>query len=380
MGGADQFYVLKSVDTDGELAWAQTLQRIMTSVGALVGPLLAPYLIVFGFRYCMIIVALTYIGNSIIGWIFFSSFAPEAKEEDSDGSSEKSSWDFLDTRVFLFLAISMGFTGSLNFIAGMEPVYLKEHFGFTAVEFGYYTEAGLVGTLLFMTISAQVVEKLQGAFSIVTGCIGGATFTLLQVFFRYPWIPYLSNGVLVGVATNLFGMGQMILLKRKIPGRHIGAINAVSGSLCSGMATLCPFIGGTTYEIFWPSPFFLAAGTQLLCVPLLLFMASTRDISSTEEAKDEKRAKNIADGKMKANPTMAVLQSLPGGFFFGNVTWQNAALRVDEDLHQSVKESILKLKPPMQGIMPSLSVGLLPVGSDKPHARMPAPATMPAFS
>jgi len=262
-GGEDEFnYVL-------------SLQKILTSIGSIAGPLMALFFKDISFPVlCTGLIVLSFL-NACLGMLLWDSHIPKVGEEadgdatddrieedeheDSDGEEhEKAAASFktlLTTEATLkILLCSMVNVFAYNIVDARNPAFFKTYFGFDARTMSLYMTISTLAALIVAPAAPKIMERLHGEGIAIAGCVVSAVVIFIPgvwVHFGMPmlfWLPYLMSVGMVGVGSCFIGFGFMNCAKRKTESSMLGSLLGLNNSLGSAAGTFAPLLGGLIYS------------------------------------------------------------------------------------------------------------------------------------
>eukprot|EP00440_Ansanella_granifera_P022199 gb/GFBE01024117.1/.p1 GENE.gb/GFBE01024117.1/~~gb/GFBE01024117.1/.p1 ORF type:complete len:655 (+),score=150.33 gb/GFBE01024117.1/:1-1965(+) len=284
-GPVEMAYIMDFVRSEKELSRVLALQRVMTSAGALAGPMVARSFDSLPFTsLCRGVVAINLLNlvTGILLWEDAPAKADKASKgkrrlitslsditEEEAGDADGSGKSFADQlRAMLSNHAALGlllvsFVYSLGFgiSDGPEMVFFKDRFGFgkdEACDFYMFTN---VSTLVCSAwVPALLVEF--GALALcIAGSLGGAACTLLLVFGPpAAWVPNAFGASMVGFFGTMVGLGFMHLVQKYCPEDLLGTMLGLQSSLNGAAGALAPPLGGMLYSFNMYLPFLCTSG------------------------------------------------------------------------------------------------------------------------
>eukprot|EP00418_Pyrodinium_bahamense_P093217 CAMPEP_0179026588 /NCGR_PEP_ID=MMETSP0796-20121207/8592_1 /TAXON_ID=73915 /ORGANISM="Pyrodinium bahamense, Strain pbaha01" /LENGTH=495 /DNA_ID=CAMNT_0020722673 /DNA_START=92 /DNA_END=1579 /DNA_ORIENTATION=- len=287
-GPVEMAYIMDFVDEEQELSKALALQRIMTSAGALAGPVVARCFDDLEFPLlCRGLVCLNML-ELVIGILFWkdapekelpAAAPPHSESSTAMAAGEVSTGVLRSLRSMLvspatgvLLMSSFMYTVGCNLSDGPEIVFFKEHFGFGKDEVSYFFMITNVSSLCCSAFVPALIESFGPRVSCVSGCLGYSVMVLtLVVFPGIHWTPYVF-GYAVGLFGSLFGLGFMHLARQGCAKSKLGALLGLQSSLNGAAGTLAPPLGGALYD--WSSfvPYVSHSLCSLVAAGLFLSM------------------------------------------------------------------------------------------------------------
>jgi MFS family permease len=214
-GPVEMAYIMDYVDTSEQLNEVLSLQKLLTSGGALAGPILT---IVFsGLKFSFLCKGLLIVSflNIVLGMILWESKPPAEQESvsteasdmlsniaESDASLEEPEEEggfatLLTTRATLtVIACSMMNTFAYNIVDARNPAFLMDYFNFTQADMSYYVTFSTLATLAIAPISPKIMNKLKGEGIAVIGCF------LSAIVIALPGLYVLFNSTHGGAAST----------------------------------------------------------------------------------------------------------------------------------------------------------------------------------
>lgn len=295
-GPVEMAYIMDDVTSEKDLSHVLVLQRVMTSAGALSGPLVARMFNEYPFPVLCRGLVCVNIFNLLIGMCLWKDapqkddFAVQATLSLPPSTTlGKEPAGFFGTLGSMFtnsataslLLVAWVYTLGYGIGDGPEVVFFKEHFGFGRDEVCYFFVVTNLSSLVFSTVVPFVVEWLGAQQACIIGCMGASMSVLtLVVFGDLEWIPYVYGALMVGLFGSMIGLGYMHLVRRKCPKAMMGTMLGLQNSVNGFAGTIGPPIGGAIYG--WNNfvPYVLTA--LIAVVTAGLYAAVPRDTTERE--------------------------------------------------------------------------------------------------
>mmetsp|Transcript_60664 Transcript_60664/g.146631 ORF Transcript_60664/g.146631 Transcript_60664/m.146631 type:complete len:502 (-) Transcript_60664:116-1621(-) len=266
-GPVEMAYIMDFVSDEQDLSRVLALQRIMTSAGALAGPVLARFFDDVEFpALCRGLVCLNLL-QLVIGMLLWRD-APHKEPSDqvprTSDSSEAVAAGRVSSSVLgplrsmlaqpetgLLLVASFVYTAGCNLSDGPEIVFFKEHFGFGQDEVSYFFMVTNVSSLCCTVFVPSFLDKFGAKVTCISGCLGSSVMVLsLVIWPGIHWIPYVF-GYSVGLFGSMFGLGFMQLALQQCEPHKLGALLGLQSSMSGAAGTVAPPLGGALYD--WSS-------------------------------------------------------------------------------------------------------------------------------
>jgi len=285
-GPVEMAYIMDSIATERQLSFVLSLQRVMTSTGALLGPLVAKTFDEYSFPYlCRGLVCVNVL-NLFIGITLWKDAPPKddvaimsdaaaspsastlADGSPTDSTGTKPPTTFLGMlRLMLsnratsaLLLVSWVYTLGYGIGDGPEVVFFKEHFGFEKGQVCYFFVITNLSSLLFCPVGPYLINSFGSANVCKMGCLGAAASTLsLVAFSGTQWIPFVYGGAMVGLFGGMIGFGYMHLVRKQVPESMMGTMLGLQSSLNGFAGTIAPPTGGALYNLNSFLPYIITA-------------------------------------------------------------------------------------------------------------------------
>lgn len=278
-GPVEMAYIMDFLHSEEELSRVLALQRVMTSAGALAGPLVARSFDKLPFNALCGGVVIINIVNLIVGCLLWEDArAEKAKsladmDTDAAGSDTETEKSFSENLYMMFSNYSacalllVSFVYALGFAIGDGPemVFFKDRYGFGKDQACNFYLLTNVSTLVCSAWVPVLLTNFGALTLCVAGSLGGALCTLLLVLGPVaPWVPYSFGASMVGLFGTMIGMGFMHLVRDYCPEDLMGTMLGMQSSLNGAAGALAPPLGGFLYRLNMFFPFLCtAAGCAL---------------------------------------------------------------------------------------------------------------------
>lgn len=307
-------YLMDQTSGEDDLRNALLVQRIIVTIGAMVGPLLAQLFVNYGFHSLCWGMVLSNLVGFLIGGIFWvedeyprglpsrdsslsiSHFTRVSGDSLSPTSPSKALYD-RSSRWYRLLTGRI--TGSLLFISfvasvgggiadGPEVMFTRDHFGYGEDEVAFLLLACNVATLLFTPLLTPCTQLFGETKACIAGQTGIACLNVWLVFCTgVKWVPWVYASLITGVFGSLCSFSYLALLSRVCPSDRMGTMLGLQ-SFIEGLAgTVAPAIGGFIYtkDNFLPYGMFagLSAASALLLIGMLPLIDKVKAAHDEEE-------------------------------------------------------------------------------------------------
>lgn len=290
-GPVEMAYIMDFINDEQELSRALALQRIMTSAGALAGPVIARCFDELSFPVlCRGLVCLNLL-EMVIGMTCWkeapqkepaSTLPSPADSEESLAAGQVSPSLLRSLRsmllspgVGLLLGASFVYTAGCNLSDGPEIVFFKEHFDFGKDEVSYFFMVTNVSSLCCSAFVPALIDKFGPKVACVVGCLGSCIMVLsLVVWPGVHWIPYVF-GYAVGLFGSMFGLGFMHLARQSCEASKLGALLGLQSSLNGAAGTVAPPLGGALYDWNSFSPYASTSALSLGAAALFMLLSAS---------------------------------------------------------------------------------------------------------
>eukprot|EP00439_Symbiodinium_sp_Y106_P066763 s1011_g10.t3 len=280
-GPVEMAYIMDFLRSEGELSRVLSLQRVMTSAGALAGPLVARTFDKLHFKtLCLGVVGVNVL-NLLIGCVLWEDAAktegrdrkkPIQVEQDEDNDAVEKSISEQLKAMFANQAacglLLVSFVYALGFAIGDGPemVFFKDRFGFGKEHACVFYLLTNVSTLVCSAWVPALLTNFGALPLCIAGTVGGSIASLLLVFGPTAlWVPYAFGITMVGVLPG---------------GSHGNYVWSTESSLNGAAGALAPPFGGWLYHlnIFLP---FLCTSASCALTGLLYETAMPKSAKET---------------------------------------------------------------------------------------------------
>jgi len=278
-GPVEMAYIMDFVDDEQELSRILALQRVMTSAGALAGPIVARSFDSLPFPVlCRGVVAINVL-NLVVGAMLWedavtpSEAAPRTKcskqlsrrlsdvaEEDirkatssgsqAEGASMAQKFQAMCSNRATCCLLGVSFVYALGFGIGDGPemVFFKERFGFGKDQACVFFIFINVSSLVCAAWVPALLSNLGARNICVIACLGGAMCSLLLALSPgVLWMPFAFGATMVGLCGTMLGLGFMHLVRETVPEDLMGTMLGFQSSLNGAAGALAPPVGGMLY-------------------------------------------------------------------------------------------------------------------------------------
>ncbi|CAK8997276.1 unnamed protein product [Durusdinium trenchii] len=304
-GPVEMAYIMDFLNTEEELSRVLALQRVMTSAGALAGPLVARSFDRLPFNsLCGGVVVINVI-NLIIGLLLWEDVKEKTKtladmdtaaaglsETNGNSETEKS---FPQSVYMMFsnhsacALLAVSFVYALGFAIGDGPemVFFKERYGFGKDQACIFYLLTNVSTLVCSAPRRRPLTTFEPLTLCIAGSLSGALCTLLLVLGPVAsWVPYAFGVSMVGLSGTMIGMGFMHLVRDHCPEDLMGTMLGIQSSLNGAAGALAPPLGGFLYRLNMFFPFLCTSAACALTG--LLYETTLQKEELPEEPKVKK--------------------------------------------------------------------------------------------
>ncbi|CAJ1440108.1 unnamed protein product [Effrenium voratum] len=260
-GPVEMAYIMDFLHSEEDLSRVLALQRVMTSAGALAGPLVARSFDKLSFHsLCRGVMAIN-LFNLIVGFFLWEDAKNDkAKtladlDEGETADADKGLADPLRTMFANQAACGLllvSFVYALGFAIGDGPemVFFKERFSFGKDQACIFYLLTNVSTLVCSAWVPAFLKNFGALTLCIAGCLGGALCTLLLVLGPVAnWVPHLFGMTMVGLFGTMIGMGFMHLVRDYCPEELMGTMLGIQSSLNGAAGALAPPVGGFLYRV-----------------------------------------------------------------------------------------------------------------------------------
>lgn len=269
-GPVEMAYIMDFLHSEEELSRVLALQRVMTSAGALAGPLVARSFDKLPFNALCGGVVIINVVNLMVGCLLWEDAkAEKAKtladmDTDAAGSDTETEKSFSESLYMMFSNYSacalllVSFVYALGFAIGDGPemVFFKDRYGFGKDQACNFYLLTNVSTLVCSAWVPVLLTNFGALTLCVAGSLGGALCTLLLVLGPVaPWVPYSFGASMVGLFGTMIGMGFMHLVRDYCPEDLMGTMLGMQSSLNGAAGALAPPLGGFLYRLNMFFPF-----------------------------------------------------------------------------------------------------------------------------
>jgi len=195
-------------------------------------------------------------------------------------------------RILRTLAICVGLS-NLAFTAqfAVLPLYMVDPgpMGLSDAGFGFVLTASAIGALLGSAITPRVEARLGRTRALVVCLAVFPVASLMPALTAEVW-PIVAAFVVTGVINVIWNVITVSLRQRIVPDALLGRVNAGYRLVAWGTMPLGAVIGGVVADLYsLRAVFWLSAGMNLLCLPVLLGRVSDDAIASAEAQADADR-------------------------------------------------------------------------------------------
>ncbi|CAE7252668.1 tetA [Symbiodinium natans] len=280
-GPVEMAYIMDFLRSEEELSRVLSLQRVMTSAGALAGPLVARTFDKLHFQtLCLGVVGVNVL-NLLIGAVLWEDAAkPEGRDRkkpiqvEQDESMEEAPDKSIGEQLSAMFAnqaacglLLVSFVYALGFAIGDGPemVFFKERFGFGKEQACMFYLLTNVSTLVCSAWVPALLTNFGALTLCIAGTLGGSVCSLLLVFGpTAAWVPYTFGISMVGLFGTMIGMGFMHLVREYCPEDLMGTMFGIQSSLNGAAGALAPPFGGWLYRLNIFLPFLCTSASCAL--------------------------------------------------------------------------------------------------------------------
>lgn len=279
-GPVEMAYIMDFLRSEEELSRVLSLQRVMTSAGALAGPLVARTFDKLHFKTLCLGVVCVNVLNLLIGSLLWEDAAkaegrdrkkPIQVEQDEDNDAVEKSISEQLKAMFANQAacglLLVSFVYALGFAIGDGPemVFFKDRFGFGKEHACVFYLLTNVSTLVCSAWVPALLTNFGALPLCIAGTVGGSVASLLLVFGPTAlWVPYAFGITMVGLFGTMIGMGFMHLVREYCPEDLMGTMFGLQSSLNGAAGALAPPFGGWLYRLNIFLPFLCTSASCAL--------------------------------------------------------------------------------------------------------------------
>lgn len=363
-GPVETAYLMEQTVGEAELKEVLILQRLVVTLGAIAGPLVAKFFSSFGWKIlCFGMVASNLVGALIAQSLYTDLAQPPAsplsrppslgsRPPSLDGSPSVFSPSALLTssrgprwyRLFtgretgILLLISFVFNTGVGISEGPEVVFFHDHFGYGQGELSNLLFATCVAALVFAPFLPPIMEAFGNIKICIAGCVGIALVSFFLVLGTgISWVPIVYAGLCVGLFGNLVGFGYMALVNQICPKDRLGTMLGLKGFVDSFAGTVSPAIGGALYTCDHFIPYGITCGFCVLAAGLFASMAPYSERAKKEAATDEEAEAMIPkeeSGDMEYSPAFLTQPVILGKSYSFHVFNNELRVMLDDSLKQ----------------------------------------------
>lgn len=274
-GPVEMAYIMDNISSESDLSHVLTLQRVMTSAGALIGPLAATSLGNSSFQTLCQGLAGINMANLLVGAVLWRDMPRKDVAAEHEEVQECCVPPFLMTLRSMFLnratasllLVSWIYTLGFGIGDGPEVLFLKEHFDFGKREVCYFFVVTNLSSMLCASVVPQLIDAFGARNVCKAGCLGAAGSLLLFIVGAgRPSIPYVCGTLEVGLFGSMIGLSFMHLVRQSCPESLMGTMLGLQSCLNGFAGTIGPPAGGLLYQ--W-NPFL-----PIVCSALFAAMAA----------------------------------------------------------------------------------------------------------
>mmetsp|Transcript_18021 Transcript_18021/g.33839 ORF Transcript_18021/g.33839 Transcript_18021/m.33839 type:complete len:596 (-) Transcript_18021:30-1817(-) len=311
-GPVEMAYIMDFLDSQEELSRVLSLQRVMTSAGALAGPLVAHSFGSLSFqKLCLGVVAVNVL-NLLIGFVLWEDVVKEKSEpkprdktaiennEEQDDRSFQEHVSAMFTNGSACSLLLVSFVYALGFAIGDGPemVFFKERFSFGKDQACLFYLVTNASTLVCSAWVPALLTNFGALTLCVVGSLGGALCTLLLVLGPVAsWVPYAFGVSMVGLFGTMIGMGFMHLVREYCPEDLMGTMLGLQSSLNGAAGAMAPPLGGVLYRLNIFFPFLCSSAACALTG--LLYETTLHKEKEPEPAKPQEAVVHRKKAKLK---------------------------------------------------------------------------------
>jgi len=358
-GPVETAYLMEQTETEAELKEVLILQRLVVTLGAIAGPLVAKFFSSFGWKIlCFGMVASNLVG-ALIAQLLYTDLdqlparqLSRSRPPSLDGSPSVFSPSALLTasrgprwyRLFtgrktgILLLISFVFNTGVGISEGPEVVFFRDHFGYGQGELSNLLFSCCVAALVFAPFLPAIMEAFGDTKICIAGCVGIALVTIFLVLGTgISWVPCVYAGLCVGLFGNLVGFGYMALVNQICPKDRLGTMLGLKGFVDSFAGTVSPAIGGALYTCDHFIPYGITCGFCVLTAGLFASMAPYSERAKKEAATDEEVEAMIPkedSGDLACSPAFLTQPVILGKSYSFHVFNNELRVMLDDSLKQ----------------------------------------------
>jgi len=290
-------YLMEETDSEEELREVLVLQRLVVTIGAIMGPLVSKMFWYWSFQTLCYGMICTNILGALIGAIFYVEHPPpegtSPRSPPRNGTSPPRTgsppldrtrsftltpkvlspqvglgkgssrwWRLVMGRETGTLILgSMAFNFSMGVTEGPEVVFFKDYFGFSQNDMSDLLLVSCLAALVLTPFLPALQTCLGERESCVVGCCGIActTFTLIMGT-GHKFVPLVTAGLSVGLFGSMTGLGFMAMVNSCCPKDRLGTFLGIKALFDSLSGTLSPAFGGWLYTRDHFLPYGLSVG------------------------------------------------------------------------------------------------------------------------
>eukprot|EP00931_Biecheleriopsis_adriatica_P121454 TRINITY_DN96540_c0_g1_i1.p1 TRINITY_DN96540_c0_g1~~TRINITY_DN96540_c0_g1_i1.p1 ORF type:complete len:551 (+),score=78.64 TRINITY_DN96540_c0_g1_i1:70-1653(+) len=323
-GPVEMSYIMSSVQDETELSRVLSLQKVMGSSGALLGPVLARIFESYGFRIlCRGGVVINALNILVLVCLLKRSPSKDVSkgETDSENSdaekvfeteseeSSPSTWStfksLLSSRgTAMLLFVSVLFTFGENISSGPSAVFYRDRYSFEEKDMAYYFMCVNISTICWSLVVPWVLRRFGPYCSCISAClILSGMCTALVSLTSVQIIPYVYAAT-IGLFGSMYGIGFSQIVRQKCQDEMLGSLFGLQGLLNGGAGTAGPILGGAFYQAYQLLPNIITAVFSSLTA--LLFWTLPEDLPSEEQ-----------DNKMLMRPKLRRMKRKDLSVFIG---------------------------------------------------------------
>jgi len=274
-GPAEMAYIMDSTSSEHDLSHVLCVQRIVTSCGAVLGPLVAKAFEQYPFSALCRGLFLINMVNLVIGILLWEEIpqkevSPPSTPSGASGGSAttagSASWSWTmrrllsNTTTSSLMLVSWIYSLGYSISDGPEMVFFKEYFGFDRSSACYFLVVTNSSSLVFSMVAPALVNHCGAQCTCKVGCFGVAASVLgLVTASGCQVAPYVYGGLVVGLFGSMLGLGHMHLVRRKCSQGTMGTLLGLQSSLNGFAGTVGPPTGGALYGVNSCMPYLVTA-------------------------------------------------------------------------------------------------------------------------
>eukprot|EP00930_Biecheleria_cincta_P097474 TRINITY_DN89191_c0_g1_i1.p1 TRINITY_DN89191_c0_g1~~TRINITY_DN89191_c0_g1_i1.p1 ORF type:complete len:539 (+),score=54.05 TRINITY_DN89191_c0_g1_i1:113-1618(+) len=309
-GPAETAFLIDGADDEKDLNKAMILQRVVVTLGAITGPIIAKLFSQAGFQtlcYGMVLSNLIGVGVGACFWQETSTGTTSATSPSGslprtlsfDASpmayspvvalvahEKEAKWyrTIADRRTGLLLLVSLTVNLGIGVSQGPEVVFFKDHFGFGQAELTSLLLATCAAALVFTPFLPPIMTTFGNQRACVAGSIA---FSILNLFLvlgtGLSWVPYVYATLCVGLTGSMITFGYMGLLNKIVPKSKLGLVLGVKGFVDSFAGAVAPAVGGAIYVHDHFLPYGLTCGFSAIAAGLFASLAPLQEAELSDE-------------------------------------------------------------------------------------------------